>query len=105
MLSSHIIYIRAFPSIRPARDLNGTLDLNNHLNGARKLWKDQIFGPECLIVLEDKIYTGIHSGEVIRLNNEESVQPITKIGQPCGNKGVGATCIHNALDIHRRLYI
>ncbi|XP_033167857.1 adipocyte plasma membrane-associated protein [Drosophila mauritiana] len=69
--------------IKPARDLNGTLELNNHLNGARQLWKDKIFGPECLIVHEDKIYTGIHSGEVIRLNNEESVQPITKIGQHC----------------------
>uniref|UniRef100_A0A6P4FAH5 Adipocyte plasma membrane-associated protein isoform X2 n=1 Tax=Drosophila rhopaloa TaxID=1041015 RepID=A0A6P4FAH5_DRORH len=70
-------------SIKPPRELKGTLQPNFYLNGARHLWKDRVFGPECLLSIDDNIYTGIHSGEVIRLNSEESIQPVTKIGQPC----------------------
>ncbi|XP_017008501.2 adipocyte plasma membrane-associated protein Hemomucin isoform X1 [Drosophila takahashii] len=69
--------------IKPPRELNGVLQTNFHLDKAKQLWKDRIFGPECLLVFEEKIYTGIHSGEVIGLSNEETIQPITKIGQPC----------------------
>ncbi|XP_017083283.2 adipocyte plasma membrane-associated protein [Drosophila eugracilis] len=69
--------------IKPPRELKGTLQPNSYLNGAEKLWKDQVLGPEGLLALNDKIYTGIHGGELLRLNNAESIQSITKIGQPC----------------------
>ncbi|XP_050744588.1 adipocyte plasma membrane-associated protein Hemomucin isoform X2 [Drosophila biarmipes] len=69
--------------IKPPRELKGVLKPNFHLNGARQLWKDRIFGPECLLAVEDKIFTGIHSGEVLQLNSEKNIQPFTKIGQPC----------------------
>ncbi|KAH8251836.1 hypothetical protein KR038_009356 [Drosophila bunnanda] len=69
--------------ITPPRELKGTLQTNTHLDGASHLWQDRVFGPECLIARDDGIYTGIHGGEVVRLNNKDSVQTVTKIGQPC----------------------
>ncbi|XP_017055779.1 adipocyte plasma membrane-associated protein isoform X2 [Drosophila ficusphila] len=69
--------------IKPARELKGTLEPNYHLNGARQLWKNQVFGPECLLAYNDEIITGIHGGEVLRLNKAETIQPFTKIGKPC----------------------
>jgi len=74
-----------FRSVRPPRELKGTLQPNFLLDGARHLWKDQVFGPESLILRDEDegIYAGIHGGEVVLINNN-SVAPITKIGQPCG---------------------
>ncbi|XP_037716293.1 adipocyte plasma membrane-associated protein-like [Drosophila subpulchrella] len=69
--------------IKPPRELKGVLQPNFQLDGARQLWKDRIFGPECLLGVEGKIFTGIHSGEVLELDNEETIKPITKIGHPC----------------------
>ncbi|KAH8242920.1 hypothetical protein KR032_003035 [Drosophila birchii] len=69
--------------ITPPRELKGTLQANTHLNGARHLWQDRVFGPECLIARNDGIYTGIHGGEVTRLNKKDNVERVTKIGQPC----------------------
>ncbi|XP_017083073.1 adipocyte plasma membrane-associated protein-like [Drosophila eugracilis] len=68
--------------VKPPLELKGPLKPNFHLDGARHLWKDQVYGPENLIVRDEWIYTGIHGGEVIRLN-KDSVEPITKVGQPC----------------------
>jgi len=86
-------------SIKPPRELKGVLQPNFQLDGARQLWKDRIFGPECLLAFGDKIFTGIHSGEVLELNDEETIRPITKIGQPCGMKPCVGTIIYNADNI------
>ncbi|XP_020799859.1 adipocyte plasma membrane-associated protein isoform X1 [Drosophila serrata] len=69
--------------ITPPRELKGTLEANTHLDGARHLWQDRVFGPECLIARDDGIYTGIHGGEVIRLKKKDYVETVTKIGKPC----------------------
>ncbi|KAH8288916.1 hypothetical protein KR054_012046 [Drosophila jambulina] len=75
--------------IPPPRELKGKLQTNTHLDGARHLWQDRVFGPECLIARDDGIYTGIHGGEVIRLHRKDFVETVTKIGQPCGTKKLG----------------
>ncbi|KAH8381913.1 hypothetical protein KR009_000911 [Drosophila setifemur] len=69
--------------VKPPRELKGVLQPNTLLNNAKHLWKDQVFGPENFLVREEGFYTGIHGGEVLRLNLGEKVQHVTKIGQPC----------------------
>ncbi|KAH8338282.1 hypothetical protein KR074_002374 [Drosophila pseudoananassae] len=70
--------------ITPPRELTGVLQLNSHLDGARHLFRDQVFGPENLLRGKDGLYTGIHGGEVLHLNIEdERLKTVTKVGKPC----------------------
>lgn len=66
------------------------LQLNTHLDGAKHLFKDQVFGPENLLCGKEGLYTGIHGGEVVQLNVEkELLETITKVGEPCGKIYIG----------------
>ncbi|XP_017092239.2 adipocyte plasma membrane-associated protein Hemomucin [Drosophila bipectinata] len=70
--------------IKPPRELTGVLQLNSHLDGARHLFKDQVFGPENLLPGNDGLYTGIYGGEVLKLNIEDKrLEAVTKVGKPC----------------------
>ncbi|EDV43935.2 uncharacterized protein Dana_GF18728 [Drosophila ananassae] len=70
--------------IKPPRELTGVLQLNTHLDGAKHLFKGQVFGPENLLRGKEGLYTGIHGGEVVQLNVEkELLETITKVGEPC----------------------
>ncbi|KAH8278432.1 hypothetical protein KR018_003257 [Drosophila ironensis] len=68
----------------PPKELKGVLQPNNLLDGARHLWKDQVFGPENIIAKREGLFTGIHGGEVLRLHlDSDEIQTVTKIGKPC----------------------
>lgn len=43
----------------------------------------RIYGPECLIVRNNEIYTGLHGGEIIKLTSNH-VTHVAKFGEPCG---------------------
>lgn len=70
-------------SVAPPKELKGALEPNFHLEGAERLLEGRIYGPECLIVRNNEIYTGIHGGEIIKLTANH-VTHVAKFGQPCG---------------------
>ncbi|KAG8280869.1 hypothetical protein J6590_071361 [Homalodisca vitripennis] len=69
-------------SIAPSVPLEGYLTLNSRLNGAERLFKGQIHGPEDLKVHNGQLYTTLHGGHVVRIVNDK-IEPIVKFGQQC----------------------
>uniref|UniRef100_U5ET89 Putative secreted mucin n=1 Tax=Corethrella appendiculata TaxID=1370023 RepID=U5ET89_9DIPT len=78
-------------SISKVKELKGSLELNNHLDNAERLFENKIYGPENLLVRGNDIYTTIHGGEVIRINGEH-ITHVAKFGKPCESNHDEALC-------------
>lgn len=71
-----------FPTPRP---LTGPLAPNNALQKAKRLFEGKIVGPESLVLLGGKIYTGTYDGEIVEITNDKKMKVIAKFGhEPCG---------------------
>ncbi|EGI67195.1 PREDICTED: adipocyte plasma membrane-associated protein-like [Acromyrmex echinatior] len=69
-------------SINPPRQLDPKLGPKNRLNGIQKLFINEIHAPESLDSYNGQIYTGVHGGYVLRIE-EDRVVPIVKFGEKC----------------------
>ncbi|KAH8417708.1 hypothetical protein KR222_004680 [Zaprionus bogoriensis] len=78
-------------TVAPPKELKGALEPNFHLDGAERLLEGRIYGPECLIVRNNEIYTGIHGGEIIKLTANH-VTHVAKFGLPCAETFEEARC-------------
>lgn len=73
-------------SVDSPLDLVGPLALNNHLDNAERILEGRLIGPENLVVVDGvagkDIYTGLNTGEVVRINGNH-ITHVAKFGQPC----------------------
>ncbi|XP_017874286.1 PREDICTED: adipocyte plasma membrane-associated protein isoform X2 [Drosophila arizonae] len=77
--------------VAPPKELKGALESNFHLEGAERLLEGRIYGPECLVVRNNEIYTGLHGGEIIKLTSNH-VTHVAKFGEPCAEIFEEAKC-------------
>lgn len=69
--------------MRQPQPLEGALALNSRLNNAERLFEGDIHGPEALEVHNKQLYTSLHGGYVVRIEDDK-VKPVVKFGQDCG---------------------
>ncbi|XP_050527164.1 adipocyte plasma membrane-associated protein Hemomucin isoform X2 [Daktulosphaira vitifoliae] len=69
-------------SVVPAKPLTGSLALNEKLSGAKKLFENQLKGPEGLAYHEGFLYTTIHGGHVVKIYDDKII-PVMKFGKLC----------------------
>lgn len=62
--------------------MKGSLDSNNYLDKTERLFEGRLYGPEHLIVRNNEIFTGIHGGEIVKINGDH-ITHVTKFGKPC----------------------
>lgn len=55
----------------------------NRLNGGEKLFEGKINAPESFDSYNGQLYTGVHGGYVLRIEEDRMV-PIVKFGKECG---------------------
>lgn len=63
------------------------VDPKNRLNNAERLFEGKFIGPEAFAAYDGQLYTGIHDGFVLRIE-EDTLVPITKFGKKCGELNV-----------------
>lgn len=61
----------------------GPLAPNNELNNPERLYEDKLLGPEAFQIWNGEVYTGLATGEVVKVSPGGHVTFVTKIGQPC----------------------
>ncbi|KYN29227.1 PREDICTED: adipocyte plasma membrane-associated protein-like [Trachymyrmex cornetzi] len=69
-------------SITPPRQLDPKVGPKNRLNGIQKLFNGEIHAPESFDSYNGQLYTGIHGGYVLRIE-EDRIVPIVKFGEKC----------------------
>ncbi|XP_023938786.1 adipocyte plasma membrane-associated protein Hemomucin [Bicyclus anynana] len=69
--------------LEPTQALVGPLAPNDVLNNAEALFKDKLLGPEVFQIWNGEIYTGLATGEIVKVSPGGHVTFVTKIGQPC----------------------
>ncbi|XP_012055281.1 PREDICTED: adipocyte plasma membrane-associated protein-like [Atta cephalotes] len=69
-------------SITPPRQLDLKIGPKNRLNGIQKLFTGEIHAPESFDSYNGQLYTGIHGGYVLRIE-EDRIVPIVKFGEKC----------------------
>ena len=63
-------------SLPPAPKFDGPLAVNHILDNSEFLLKDQILGPESLLIEGDTIYTGTEDGTIVKIVNGKIVKTI-----------------------------
>eukprot|EP00731_Ephydatia_muelleri_P022633 Em0015g216a len=66
----------------------GPLALNEHLSKARKLFKDEIQGPEAFATTDGYVYTGLQDGRIIRFDRTNPASYETIVSCPDAKKGI-----------------
>jgi sugar lactone lactonase YvrE len=69
-------------SITPPRALDPKVGPKNRLTGAQKLFEGEINAPEGFDTYNGQLYTGVHGGYVLRIEDDRMV-PIVKFGKKC----------------------
>lgn len=69
--------------IEPTQPLVGPLAPNNVLNSPDRLYEDKLLAPEAFQIWNGEVYTGLATGEVVKVSPGGHVTFVTKIGQPC----------------------
>ncbi|CAH0728485.1 unnamed protein product, partial [Brenthis ino] len=69
--------------IEPTQQWIGPLAPNTDLNNAQRLYEDKLLGPEAFQIWNGEVYTGLATGEIVKVSPGGHVTFVTKIGQPC----------------------
>ncbi|CAG4954052.1 unnamed protein product [Parnassius apollo] len=69
--------------LEPTQPRVGVLSPNEALNNAQQLFKDKLKGPEAFRIFDGELYTGLMTGEVVKISPGGHITFVTKIGQPC----------------------
>ncbi|CAH2045259.1 unnamed protein product, partial [Iphiclides podalirius] len=69
--------------VEPTLPRTGVLSPNGALNNAQKLFTGKIIGPEAFRIFNNELYTGLATGEVVKISPSGHITFVTKIGQPC----------------------
>lgn len=74
--------LSVYSSIEKPLDLTGPLALNSYLDKAERILEGRLGGPEHILVVGKDLYTGLNTGEVVRINGNH-ITHVAKFGQPC----------------------
>ncbi|XP_013171026.1 PREDICTED: uncharacterized protein LOC106120273 [Papilio xuthus] len=69
--------------LEPTQPRSGVLAPNAALNNADKLFTNKLIGPESFLIHNGELYTGLATGEVVKISPGGHITFVTKIGQPC----------------------
>ncbi|KYN02964.1 PREDICTED: adipocyte plasma membrane-associated protein-like [Cyphomyrmex costatus] len=69
-------------NITPPRQFDPKVGPKNRLNGIQKLFDGAINAPESFGSYDGQLYTGVHGGYVLRIE-EDDIVPIVKFGKKC----------------------
>ncbi|XP_032664446.1 adipocyte plasma membrane-associated protein-like [Odontomachus brunneus] len=69
-------------SIVLPRNVDPKIGPKNRLRGAERLYVDEVQGAESFDSYDGKLYSGVHGGYIVRLE-EDRVVPIVKVGKQC----------------------
>lgn len=69
-------------SVARPKSLDPGLLSRRHLDKAERIFEGQITGPEAFAVYNGAVYTGIHGGFVVKIDEGE-IKPVVKFGQNC----------------------
>ncbi|KAL0122287.1 hypothetical protein PUN28_007195 [Cardiocondyla obscurior] len=69
-------------SVTPQRDVDPKVGPKYRLNNVEKLFNGEINSPECFDSYNGQLYTGVHGGYVLRIDEDRTV-PIAKFGERC----------------------
>lgn len=69
-------------SEKPTLPFQDALALNSNLNGAERLFENELKGPEAFAIYNGELYTGIHGGHIVKIKNNKIV-PVLKFGKAC----------------------
>ncbi|XP_012538546.1 adipocyte plasma membrane-associated protein [Monomorium pharaonis] len=69
-------------SVTPPRELDPKVGPKNRLYGGQKLFEGEVNGPEAFDSYNGQLYTGVHGGYVLRVE-EDRLVPIVKFGKKC----------------------
>ncbi|KPJ18241.1 Adipocyte plasma membrane-associated protein [Papilio machaon] len=69
--------------LEPTQPRSGVLAPNAALNNADKLFTNKLIGPESFLIYNGELYTGLATGEVVKISPGGHITFVTKIGQPC----------------------
>jgi sugar lactone lactonase YvrE len=70
---------------------SGALELNNHLDNAERLFEGKLLGAEDLLLRGKTIYTGLLTGEVVKIDGTH-ITHVAKFGKPCTGIKEEAIC-------------
>ncbi|CAL1675404.1 unnamed protein product [Lasius platythorax] len=69
-------------SVVPLRDIDPKIGPKNRLTNAERLFEGKFTGPEAFAAYDGQLYTGVHGGYVLRIEEDDFV-PIVKFGEKC----------------------
>ncbi|XP_066996419.2 adipocyte plasma membrane-associated protein Hemomucin [Anabrus simplex] len=69
-------------SVTPSLPLDGPLALNDKLNNAEHLFEGELKGPEAVVSYNGHLYTGVHGGHILKIEDGELVR-VGKFGKDC----------------------
>ncbi|XP_071563276.1 adipocyte plasma membrane-associated protein Hemomucin [Temnothorax nylanderi] len=69
-------------SVTPPRELDPKVGPKNRLNDVQRLFEGEINSPESFDSYNGQLYTGVHGGYVLRIEEDRTV-PIVKFGEKC----------------------
>lgn len=67
----------------PSKPFTGPLALNEKLSGGKRLFENQLKGPEGIWYHGGVLYASIHGGHVIKIVDNQII-PVVKFGKLCG---------------------
>ncbi|XP_055615694.1 adipocyte plasma membrane-associated protein Hemomucin-like [Toxorhynchites rutilus septentrionalis] len=70
-------------SVKPARDLEGVLALNQLLNNAEHLLENKLIAPESILVRGNATFVSTYGGKIIEITNNDQLRIVAKFGKPC----------------------
>lgn len=70
-------------SLPPFRNFDPKVGPKNRLYNCEKLFEDEINAPESFASYNGQLYTGVHGGYILRID-EDRLVPIVKFGKECG---------------------
>ncbi|KAF9801302.1 hypothetical protein SFRURICE_000396 [Spodoptera frugiperda] len=100
LLSAVIVLIPNFPpytkftsiEIQSPQPRVGPLATNGALNNGGKLFSGKLLGPEAFQLYKGEVYTGLATGEIVKLTPQGHVTFVTKIGEPCSGLAYEHIC-------------
>ncbi|KAF4518108.1 hypothetical protein B566_EDAN007809 [Ephemera danica] len=91
----------------PPRELEGSLQVNEKLNGAQHILVGQIKNPEGFAVANNTLYTGVEGGNVVKIIGDKMI-PVANLAHPCIDSWDEKNCgrlLGLQFDKHGMLYV
>ena len=69
-------------SLTPVQNFSGALEAKKFVGKVDYILKDEIHGPECIVIKNGALYTGTTHGELVKIVNDKIVKKIVVADNP-----------------------